>query len=101
MRIKIKERKFLPLPEDISREGADVYLPRAVCDGGQDVAVGALAQGHVLDEGDAAVARDARGAFSSSFQRRHQVVGAAALRVAAVEADERVGATAVALAVAA
>ena len=78
-----------------------MYLPRAVCDGGQDVAVGALAQGHVLDEGDAAVARDARGAFGACLERRHQVVGAAPLRVAAVEADERVGATAVALAVAA
>ena len=78
-----------------------MYLPRAVCDRGQDVAVGALAQGHVLDEGDAAVARDARGAFGACLERRHQVVGAAALRVAAVEADERVGASAVVLAVAA
>ena len=78
-----------------------MYLPRAVCDGGQDVAVGALAQGHVLDERDAAVARDARGTFGACLERRHQVVGAAALRVAAVEADERVGASAVVLAVAA
>ncbi len=78
-----------------------MYLRGPVCDGGQDVAVGALAQGHVLDERDAAVARDARGAFSPCFQRRHQVVGAAALRVAAVERDERVGASAVVLAVAA
>ena len=67
-----------------------MYLPRSVCDRGQDVAVGALAQGHVLDEGDAAGARDARGAFGACLERRHQVVGAAALRVAAVEADERV-----------
>ena len=58
-------------------------------------------ESHVLDEGNAAVARDARGAFRACLERRHEVVGAAPLRVAAVEADERVGASAVALAVAA